>query len=316
MTKLKNTGTGSAAMEKKDKLRSLTRACWDFSECPKDELSFCEAYEYFRQVAMAHRERFKKKTDIGKWSPAVFAEVFKGYFQDGKRIELKGIVDGAADPFEINLAAKQMFAVAASQCSGFPDTPYLELKAEERKAWVKAFGLDQLRPDRPTMAQLDFFGICLNPRQALRQYQSHGIEWARQHLVAESKSKAKADRWIVSHDGFQFELGVIRLNWSLSNKRLANAFAQWLEANRPAEAKIFETRGATQPAETLKYLSAMRLLTVMTAKNAYDYTEKLLGKPIYNSDDNWYEARNKADSGMRQISSPFFDWAKTEKAGS
>jgi hypothetical protein len=53
----------------------------------------------------------------------------------------------------------------------------------------------------------------------------------------------------------------------------------------------------------------MRLLTEMTAVQAYNHTEKLLGKPLYWSDDNWYEARDKAKSVMKQIFSPFADWA-------
>jgi hypothetical protein len=47
-------------MGKKSKLREVPRAAWDFSLCPTAEFSFCTAYEYLRQVAMAHRERFKK----------------------------------------------------------------------------------------------------------------------------------------------------------------------------------------------------------------------------------------------------------------
>jgi hypothetical protein len=127
-------------MGKKSKLRELPRAAWDFSKCPVAELSFCTAYEYLRQVAMIHRERFKKKSARTNWTPDVFAEVFKGYYRDGKWVEFSGIKEGVADPFEINLAVKQTFAMVSCQCTGFPDVPFLSLKAEEREAWLKAFG--------------------------------------------------------------------------------------------------------------------------------------------------------------------------------
>jgi hypothetical protein len=297
------------AIGKKSNLRKVPRAVWDFSQCPKDELSFCAAYEYLREVAMAHRERFRKKSGRIKWTPEVFAEVFKGYFHDGKRVEFKGIQEGMADPFEINLAVKQTFALAASGCSGFPDAPYLSVNAVEREAWIKAFGFGQLRPDRPTMAQKEFFEIQLDPSKALENYQFHIMEWARQNLTDAPAGRGENSRKIVDHDSFQFELGVIRLNWSLNNKRLVKAFEKWLQTNRPKQALVFETRGTSQPSDSLKYLSAMRLLTVMTATQASDHTHTLLGTPLYWTDDNWYEARDKARSVMRQISSPFFNWA-------
>ena len=293
----------------KSKLREVPSASWDFSQCPKDELSFCAAYEYLRQVAMVHRERLKKKSKSEKWSPQIFAEAFGGYFKDGKRVEFKGINDGVADPFEFNLVVKQTFALAACECSGFPDAPYLSIKAEERKAWIKTFGFDQLRLDRPTMAQMNFLGIQLDPLKALPLFQYQILEWALQNLIGNPDAREENPRKIVNYDGFQFELGVIRLNWSLNNKQLVEAFEQWLQKNRPADVLIYETRGAAQLSERLKYLSAMRLLTIMTAPQASDHTQKLLGEPLYWADSNWYEARDKANSVMREISSPFVDWA-------
>ena len=61
--------------------------------------------------------------------------------------------------------------------------------------------------------------------------------------------------------------------------------------------------------ETLKYLSALRLLAVMTAEAATNMTQELLGEPLYSEGTTWYAARTKADTVMKQISSPFFDWA-------
>ena len=292
-------------MARKTDTTEVPRTLWDFSRCPKDEVSFCATYEYLRQVAIVHRKRFEAKKTGYKWTPLVFAEVFKGYTKDGKRVEFKELSKGMADPFEISLAVKQTFALAACHCSGFPDAPYLSLVAEERKSWIQDLGFDKLRPDRPTMAQQDFFEICLNPQTALQYYQYHGLEWARQNLVSQARPKNKDGRWIVDYDGFQFELGMIRINWSLSDKRLTQAFKQWLQKNRPAGVKALETRGATQILETLKYLSAMRLLAVMTATQAIAHTENILRNPLYYAESEWYEAQTKAHIAMQQISSPF-----------
>jgi hypothetical protein len=159
------------------------------------------------------------------------------------------------------------------------------------------------------MAQVDFFEICLNPKDTLIHYQNHCEEWVRQNYHAKAPASEKNRRWIVDYDGFPFELGAIRINWSMSNKKLVKAFEKWLESNRPRDIKAFETRGTTQPSDTLKYLSAKRLLTVMTATEASALTQSLFGSPLYWSDDNWYAARTKANDVMKQISLPFFDWA-------
>jgi hypothetical protein len=113
----------------------------------------------------------------------------------------------------------------------------------------------------------------------------------------------------VDYDGFKFELGLVRLNWSLSNKQLLADFKVWLQQNRPLKITCCETRGAVSLTEKLKYLSALRLLLAMTAAQAGDHTAAFLGSPLYWSDDNWYDARKKAESVTQDISSPFFDWA-------
>lgn len=290
-------------MGQKTKIEKLKRDSWDFSQCPKEELSFCVTYEYFRQIAMIHRKRIGKK-----WSLQVFEEVFNGYFKDRKRVEFKGIVDGqVADPFEINLSVKRMFALAACKCSGFPDVAYLGLTAKERSAWIKAYGLDKLRPDRPAMAQEDFFEIIRDPKEALQFYQYHCAEWVRQNLHTGSHSVKKNTPWIVDYDGYKFELGVIRINWSWSDKKLTNAFKKWLGKNRQG-IKPNETRGSTTMAELLSFLSAWRLLRAMTAKDAGDFTQEMLGDSLYQDDVGWYKAQSEADSVMKQISTPFFDW--------
>lgn len=252
---------------------------------------------------MVHRKRFGKK-----WSPQIFEELFNGYFKDGKRIEFNGIADGsAADPFEINLSVKRMFALAACKCTGFPNAAYLGLTGKERTAWIKVLNLDKLRPDRPAMAQQDFFEIIRDPKEALQFYQYHCAEWVRQNLYNKSEAIKKSPHWIVDYDGFKFELGVVRINWSWSDKKLVNAFAKWLENNRQG-VKPNETRGSTTMAELLNFLSAWRLLSVMTASEAANFTQEILGDSLYQDDVGWYKARHEADAAMKQISKPFFDW--------
>ncbi len=279
--------------------KEISQTQWDFSKCPEAELSFCVAYEYLRQVALLHRKRLGKK-----WSPLAFAEMFKGYFHNGKRYEFKGLVDGLNNPFEINLAVKQTYGLAASACSGFPDSPYLKLPVEERQRLIKVFSFDRWRPDQPTMAQETFVHIFLEPKAALELYQYHIAEWTRQNL-----GQSAPERWIVDYDGFGFELGVIRLNWASSDKQMIEAFKDWLKNNRPADVKRHETRGSAKMSEYLKYLSALRLLTVMSATEAADFTQKICGESLYGIDDNWYDARKKANQFMRDLSSPFFSWA-------
>lgn len=287
------------------KPKTLPQESWDFSRCKTEELSFCFAYEYFRQLALTHRYR------IGAaWSASAFAALFDGYYQDGVRTEFNSADEGhVADPFEINLSVKRTFAKAVCLCPGFPDVPYLSLNAEERNAWIREFGLDKLRPDRPAMAQADFFEILLGPREAVEQFEHHCKVWAILNLQNGSEKARTASRWIVNYDGFPFELGVIRLNWSSSNKKLIEAFKKWLEQHRPSDASAFETRGSTSLSEALKYLSASRLLAVMSVSEAFKLTQKTLPHPLYWDEANWYDARKKADAVMKQLSSPFFDWA-------
>jgi hypothetical protein len=284
----------------KNKTEKLPRDSWDFSLCPEEELSLCLTHEYFRQIAMVHRNRVGNK-----WSTQVFEELFDGYFKDGKRIKFKDI----PDPYEINLSIKVKFALAACKCSGFPDTPYLRLHAMERSAWVKELGLNKLRPDRPAMAQEDLFEIIRDPKEALRFYQCHLQEWFLQNLSPDPKSATGTSPLVVAYDGFHLELGVVRINWSLSDKKLVEAFEKWVEKSRPCDVKALETRGSTKMSEMLKYLSAMRLLSVMTASEAADFTQQKLNEPLYWDDISWYKARTKAEAVMKQISMPFFDWA-------
>ena len=300
-------------MAAKHKPKEPQREAWDFSTCPTEELSFCVVYEYLRQVAMLHRKRLGKA-----WSRQIFGELFRSYFKDGQRVSFEGHVEGSpVSPFELNLAVRQAFAFAAADCEGFPDAPYLTLNPQERKQKIESFGLTNLRPDWPTMAQEDFFYICVEPTEIMRRYERHGLAFAQQTLEKEPVSRRKDGRWIVDYGGFQFELGLARINWSLSNKRLELAFKRWLETHRPEHVKIFETRGATQMHEVLKYLSATRLLTVFTADQALDYTQRLLGEnPLYWETSDWYKAVEKANAVMRAISSPFIDWADEPKAGS
>jgi hypothetical protein len=294
---------GGNTMKSQVAKTEIGRADWDFSSCPDDEKSFCFAYEYFREVALAHRKRTG-----ADWSSIFFAEAFRGYFRDGKRHDLPAPEQGNLTPYEINLAPIQTYGVAASNCPGFPEEPYLKVISEYRKKLIKEFDLERWRPNLPTMAQESFVHIFINRKDALERYKNHASAYLRQRL--EKNSAAPSDRWIVDHDGFKFELGVIRLNWSTSDKQMIEGFKNWLKSNRPKDIKPHETRGSAQMSECLKYLSAFRLLAVMTAKEAADYTQDILGDPLYTTEDNWYVARVKARQLIVKISSPFFDWAE------
>ncbi len=283
----------------------ISRQLWDFSLCRKEELSFCLFHEYIREVALVHRRRMG-----AKWSPASFYSLFEGYFKNGTRVQLGGVnAEHANDPFELNLAIKRRFACAVCSCTGFPDTPYLQVPAEERNSRLQDLGLANLRPDRAAMMQEGFFEICRDPKEGLMFYQDHLTEWVRQNLEHPQAVDTVKDPWIVDFDGFKFELGVIRINWSWSDNQLVVAFKRWLEQNRPSGIQSVETRGSTTIAEQLKYLSAKRLLAGMSASEAAKLTQKILGEPLYWEDTNWYSAKAKAQSIMKQLTIPFFTWA-------
>jgi hypothetical protein len=115
----------------------------------------------------------------------------------------------------------------------------------------------------------NLFEIHLEPSKALPYYQYHLMAWERQNLATNLGANDESSRKIVSFDGFDMEVGMIRINWSLQNKRLFKAFREWLGKNRPKDSKMLETRGAAQLSESLKYLSASRYIDASIGASRY-----------------------------------------------
>lgn len=156
------------------------------------------------------------------------------------------------------------------------------------------------------MAQQSFFDICLDQKKAVELFTVHIFEWANQ--IGNQKVEGEPRR-IVDYDGFKYEVGAVRLNWSVSNKQLLSDFKMWLENNRPENVAPLELRGSASSGEKLKYLSAHRLLKTMTAPKALALTDKILAETLYLSDDNWYDADKRAQKLIRNYAVPFFNWA-------
>jgi hypothetical protein len=137
------------------------------------------------------------------------------------------------------------------------------------------------------MLQMDFSGIERNPNDDLTVYAHFLNEWRLQTNAKSGAYLKNTDPLIVDFDGFKFEMGVIRIHWFLSNKKIVEAFAAWVEKNRPANTGAMETRGATSIKEKLQFLSAMRLVKVMSPSEASKHTEKLFGHPFYYEETDW-----------------------------
>ncbi len=96
----------------------------------------------------------------------------------------------------------------------------------------------------------------------------------------------------------------IWIDWSKCDKELTGAFAAWLTSgDRPRRAT--ERRGKSgvrRVRADLKALGAYRLLKLMTAEEAYQYTarESRARKPLFSKIPDWYRAKRRALHIIRQ----------------
>ena len=96
-----------------------------------------------------------------------------------------------------------------------------------------------------------------------------------------------------------FETGTIQpveVTWFYNDKELIAAFTDWLKANRPYRGR--EERGRTEPRVLLNALAAKRLLMHHTVAECLDLTGEALGKPLFRSESDWYDARQRADDHL------------------
>ncbi len=85
----------------------------------------------------------------------------------------------------------------------------------------------------------------------------------------------------------------MEINWFFHDKELLVAFKLWLKENRPHPPK--EKRGRTEPRVFLNALAAKRLLEVHNVAECEDITGNVLGKPLFQGDSNWYDAKAQAE---------------------
>jgi hypothetical protein len=91
---------------------------------------------------------------------------------------------------------------------------------------------------------------------------------------------------------------VLRLNWSFSNKQLADQFARWVENRRPSDTNPVEKRGRTGDDKLLKAIGARRLLLAFGLAKAEAHTFDVLGNPLYSDATAWSRAKRTAESAI------------------
>jgi len=152
--------------------------------------------------------------------------------------------------------------------------------------------------------------VIRQPSLIQQVYKRHLEIWNKQ-CAHQNKTQLKAKLVpLVSNGSARFELSLIGINWSYSNKRLVGAFAAFVDQFRPPNVKLRESRGTTSIRDKLRFLSALRLLeSLKSPSKAYELTEAILGKPLYSTDIDWYRARQKGRATMKQLFTPFFDFS-------
>ncbi len=99
------------------------------------------------------------------------------------------------------------------------------------------------------------------------------------------------------------ELVMFSLDWTYPDKRILKGFAYWLKQLRKSPAK--EKRGNREikaATKNLNQLGAYRLMKASgSLKAARAYSEKILSKPIYAKDSDWYEAKSCIQRKLQEV---------------
>jgi hypothetical protein len=90
------------------------------------------------------------------------------------------------------------------------------------------------------------------------------------------------------------------VDWNAPDKELLRDFRLWLSEHRPRKARSRRGKSvARQYMADLKALGAYRLLRVMSAEEALAHTRKFLPHGLYAQVPDWYEAKRRARSVLR-----------------
>jgi hypothetical protein len=202
-----------------------------------------------------------------------------------------------------------------TQLPGFPSAPFqrLSLTSDNISGYTTAIG--QIQGDEFHPAPLPFFTVMImrEPNQVFHRSKLHfELACAQGYKRTETHGQTETP-FLVQSRGRTMEILLVHIDWSKSNTRIIQVIKQWVQANRPSNIKPKEIRGSTTPREMLRYLSAHRLLAVMSAAKASNLTEHHFGQPLYYTDSDWYKARNKSQSIMRELFEPFFRFDEQDR---
>ena len=270
---------------------------WDFSACPDEQLPFCLQYEYTRQLA---REYFKV---MGKpYEKELFTSCFASYYKEGKGDATKTefLRTFTDDPDRGLLQRKALCAQKLCDLPEFPDIPFLrsplDLNSRNTVAsWISERQRSGLLDTDPVVVRFFWWHYL-------------ALSFAGAMKVEETDLGRDALRRL-SDSLVGIDVCLLRIDWSHSNNEIVKSFATWVgkvRKNAPPNMNVKESRGRTLPREQLKFLSAYRLLAVMSASDAADFTQEHLGDPLYSEDGDWYKARKKAQLTMKRFFDPFF----------
>jgi len=242
---------------------------WDFYECPPEESHECYLWELSRNCDEIKRDvRQLRAVCREKTFDAIWRKFGRNVFH-------------TADIF--SPPNRRPYAIFYF-CPEFPDQPYLcSASDEERQKRLKSVWGDD---DTTARAQLLDARFGLLPDDIGRR-----IKMA---------TTTEEPIYRVGSD----DLALLNICWHKSNKWLMDDFAAWLEKNRNQEIKQWPDRGKGLPSRKdlhrLKQIGAWRLLQNMNWKTAVDFTQKTLGKPLYEKQSDWIEANKKVARWIKQ----------------
>jgi hypothetical protein len=241
---------------------------WDFESLAESELEECFFYESGRELPGVREriERFRKNCDTQTFE-ALLSLGTDGYASvKGFSPRWKGI-----SPY----------------CPEFPERPFLDIPAQERKRRIKAYQPpDQERLFRAIHFQSDLGKVLANFRAA------------------------DVRNGIIPSALDEFAIAAFTLDWSSSDKELLSEFANWLVVNRKnlSGVQVSEGRGAgasvRQLKNKLKALGALRLMRKFGWREAGEVSAKHRrnGERLYREQSAWIRARREAIKFLAQMS--------------
>jgi hypothetical protein len=226
-------------------MTAFPRELWAmFVDCPADELAPCYFYEY-------SRESKSLREACANSRPVVPSDVTNGF-----DFYLANPWSGAQEELMTDPARTFML------WPEWPDKPYLQIAAEERRRRLRWSAKDD--PKIAHLKKLSFFAMTQLSPEGLRPVSPAGTttpsgeSWS--EALAHSQDKLG---WPVHQINPSMWETVFRIDWkAFSDAQLVDMFQAWLDKYRPtASSALTENPSVTNRFEThLKQLGALRVL--------------------------------------------------------